>query len=289
MNMVNAADSPGRRKARSCSAHELRDVLRAQRRRGAIGKRKEMVVGRPKNADLSWRAERAANNRQRCGDVRASGEPLGRAACTVSWTQTPTVVRRLVVRCGRSTRIDDRRRGMPGMPMHRRACVATGHRRRNTIVLGTRVDDPVPQEHRDQPQLDHGCQRSEPTRASHWYESMSCPARRHCPRYTAAIPGPHICVAGGHVAPNANAAPHDRPPDVPNADGSDASGNSANRHRRRRLSDRCCGRAGRRLALIQSDTRAERVDKFRTTLGPAELRAGPFAFRRDSPRRGPPS
>jgi len=187
MNMVNAADSAGRRKARSCSAHELRDVLRAQRRRGAVGKRKEMVVGRPKNADLSWRAERAANNRQRCGDVRASGEPLGRAACTVSWTQTPTVVRRLVVRCGRSTRIDDRRRGMPGMPMHRRACVATGHRRRNTIVLGTRVDDPVPQEHRDQPQLDHGCQRSEPTRASHWYESMSCPARRHCPRYTAAI------------------------------------------------------------------------------------------------------
>jgi len=47
--------------------------------------------------------------------------------------------------------------------------------------------------------------------------------------------------------------------------------------------DRCCGRAGRRLALIQCDTRAERVDKFRTDLGPAELRAGPFVFRRDSP------
>ena len=52
----------------------------------------------------------------------------------------------------------------------------------------------------------------------------------------------------------------------------------------RRLWDRCCGGAGRRLALIQSDTRAQRVDKFRTDLGPAELRAGPFAFRREAPR-----
>ena len=133
-------------------------------------------MGRPKNDDLPCRAERGANKRQRCGDVRTGWKPLGHAACTVPWTQTPTVVLRLLVGCGRSTRIDGRR---GGMPMRRTACVATGHRRWNTIVLGTRVDNPGPEEYRDQPELEHDCQRSEPTRASHLHEFRCCRSRRH--------------------------------------------------------------------------------------------------------------
>ena len=64
------------------------------------------------------------------------------------------------------------------------------HGRRDAIVLGTCVDRPVPEEHRDQPQFDHGRQRSEPTRASHWDEFMRCAARRHR-RDPGSIPRPH--------------------------------------------------------------------------------------------------
>jgi len=69
----------------------------------------------------------------------------------------------LLVRCGRSMSIGNRRRGMP---MRNFRCARAGHRWR-TIVLGARVDSPVPEEHRDQPELDYGRQRSEPTSASH--------------------------------------------------------------------------------------------------------------------------
>ena len=43
----------------------------------------------------------------------------------------------------------------------------TRHRWQNAIVLGTCVDRPVPEEHRDQPELDYSSQRTEPTHASH--------------------------------------------------------------------------------------------------------------------------
>ena len=115
-----------------------------------------------------------------------------------------------------------------------------------------------------------------------------CPVRRHCPA-PGSIPRLHSIWAPRTPGPNANDAAHQRrrPRLTPTTSPHPAARCVA--IDRRRLSDRGCGRAGRRLALIQSDTRAERVDKFRTTLGPAELRAGPFAFRRDSPHRGSPS
>ena len=146
---------------------------------------------------------------------------------------------------------------------------------RGAIVLGTGVDRPVPEEHRDQPELHDSSQRTEPTRALHWDESMRCPVRRHCPA-PGSIPRLHSIWAPRTPGPNADDAAHQRrrPRLTPTT-----SPHPAARCvviDRRRLSDRCCGRAGRRLALIQSDTRAERVDKFRTTLGPAELRAGPL-------------
>jgi hypothetical protein len=70
----------------------------------------------------------------------------------------------------------------------------TRHGRRHAIVLGTGVDRPVPEERRDQPQLDHGRQRSEPTRTSHWDEFMRYPATRHC-RAPGSIPRPHSMCA----------------------------------------------------------------------------------------------
>ena len=126
---------------------------------------------RPKYDDRLGRAERDACWPRRRGNTGTCRQPGGRpAADTVSGAETPTVVLLLEVRRSGFARIGGGRRAM--MMGNARALTRD---RRDTIVLGACVDQPVPEEYRDQPELDCGGQRTEPTASSHENESRARP------------------------------------------------------------------------------------------------------------------
>jgi len=126
-------------------------------------------VERPDGDDRLRRAGRGATNRWRCGDAGTGGQPGGCTAETVAGAEAPAVVLSLEVRRARLTRVGGHRPAV----MMANGRVLTRHRGRHAIVLGARVDRPVPEEHRDQPELEDTSQRTEPTPSSHSNESRT--------------------------------------------------------------------------------------------------------------------